>query len=449
MKYPFDDPFRTYLERMLEEQRRFEELIARSMFVDLAPIMDQYIAAENFAKTIQSYNVNVEAALGSLRDFGGQALSDKLSRLTKEIQTDLQRGTSFIGPMERIAQLERKRLDDLFLGYRRLVEQIADQRNATESALAPARQLEAALASIEAAARLFDVSPTHWSNSLSLVEDYEVFALRQAKAVERDSTPVAQRRMRVTELAGELLATSVTAAELGAEFTADEQQPSETSVIPRVQARLYGPLNQHLGFVYRVDLAVTVDPAVAAAIPTRICELGGVLVFLVTKINQRSGFAAREQVFRVTTRSLLASSLIPSFVTGSEAAFGEVIDALYFLLYEGAGGTKNRLTDIVSDEVLAPLWRLKHLRLHYRHDIEHGDDRDIKKKYKNIAAAFRALCGRDLPSRPGEWTIAQVALYAQLVSMLERIEEAIVGPQSGGPPNPAAPADQKAPLPGR
>jgi hypothetical protein len=308
--------------------------------------------------------------------------------------------------------------------------------------------LETALASIEASARLFDVPPAHWSNSLSLVEDYEVFAFRQGKAVERDSTLVAQRRMRVTELAGELLATSVTAAELGAEFTAADEQPVEASEVPRVQPRLYGPLNQHLGFVYRVDLAVTVDPAVAAAIPTRICELGGVLIFLVTRINQRSHLAGK-QIFRVTTRCLSASSLIPSFVTGSEAAFGEVIDALYFLLYEGAGGTKNRLTDIVSDEILAPLWRLKHLRLHYRHDIEHGDDRDIKKKYENIAAAFRALCGRDLPSRPGEWTVAQVALYAQLVAMLEKIEEALVGPQSGGLPNPAAPADQKAPLPGR
>lgn len=97
-----------------------------------------------------------------------------------------------------------------------------------------------------------------------------------------------------------------------------------------------------------------------------------------------------------------ASAIIPSFVTGSEAAFGEIVDALYFLLYEGAGGTKNRLTDIVPDEVLAPLWQLKHLRLHYRHDIEHGDDRDIKKKYEKIARAFRSLCGRDLPSRPGD-----------------------------------------------
>jgi hypothetical protein len=439
MKYPFEDPFRTYLERMLEEQRQFEELVRRSGPGDLASIMDEYIAAEKFAKTIQSSNLDVEAALGSLRGLSDYALSDQFSLLTKEIQADLQRGTSFSKSMEMVAQLEKKQLDDLFLGYKRL-EQIADQQHAIESAFAPVRQLEAALASIEAAARLFEVPSIHWSNSLSLVEGYEVFAFRQGKAVGRDSTLVAQRRLRVTELAGELLVTSVTAAELGAEFTSDEQ-PLEASEVPRVRPRLYGPLNQHLGFVYRVDLAVNVDPAVAAAIPTRICELGGVLVLLVTQINQRSRLAGKAQIFRVTTRCLWASSLIPSFVTGSEAAFGEIIDALYFLLYEGAGGTKNRLTDIVSDEMLEPLWRLKHLRLHYRHDIEHGNDRDIRKKYESIAAAFRALCGRDLPSRPGEWTIAQVALYAQLVSMLERIEETLIGPRSAGPSNPTAPAD--------
>lgn len=426
MKYPFDDPFRTYLEQMLEKQRRFDELVCRSRLDDLAPSIDQYIAAEHFAKTIQASNLNVKAALvGSLREFDF-AISDQFSRLTKEIEADLQRSTSFAKSMDRIAQLEKKRLDDLFLGYRRL-EQIADKQHAMVSALAPVRQLEATLASIEAAARLFDVPAIHWSNSLSLVEDYEVFAFRQGKAVERDSALVAQRRMRVTELAGELLATSVTATELGAELTADEP-PDETSEVVRVRPRLYGPLNQHLGFVYRVDLAVDVDPSVAAAIPTRICELGGVLVLLVARINHRSLLAGGRAVFRVTTRCLSASAIIPSFVTASEAAFGEIVDALYFLLYEGAGGTKNRLTDIVPDEVLAPLWRLKHLRLHYRHDIEHGDDRDIKKNYEKIATAFRSLCGRDLPSRPGEWTVAQVTLYSQLVGMLERVEGVLGGP---------------------
>lgn len=321
MKYPFGDPFRTYLEQMLEEQRRFEELVRRSSLydLDLTPSIDQYIAAEHFAKTIQASSLNVEAALvGPLREFD-LAISDQFSRLKKGIEADLQRSTSFVKSFERIGQLEKKRLDDLFLGYRRL-EQIADQQHAMVSALAPVRQLEATLASIEAAARLFDVPAIHWSNSLALVEDYEAFAFRQGKAVERDSALIAQRRMRVTELAGELLATSVTATELGAALTADEP-PDETSEVVAVSPHLYGPLNQHLGFVYRVDLAVDVDPSVAAAIPTRICELGGVLVLL-----------------------------------------------------------------------------------------------------------FRSLCGRDLPSRPGEWTVAQVNLYTQLVGMLERIEGVLGGP---------------------
>jgi hypothetical protein len=423
MKSPFDDPLHTYVERMLDDQRRHEELLRWSKPDYLDPIIKPYLTADHIAKMTQPVSVNIQSAIESI---GGLALQDEFLLLTKNITASLQRGNSFIDSMEQIAQFESKRLEDLFLGYKYL-EQMADQKRALESALAPIRQVEAALASIEASTRIFDVPSIHWSNSLSLVEDYETFAIRQVKAGKRDGALVAQRRARVTELAGELLTTSVAAAELGAEL-AESEEPVEGIEISQIRPYLYGPLNQHLGFVYRVDLAVDVDPAVAKATPTRICELGGALIVLVTRIIQRSHMVGKEVIFRVTARCLPAASLIPSFVAGSEVAFGEIVDALYFLLYEAAGGTNNRLTDIVSDEVLAPLWRLKHLRLHYRHDIEHGDERDINKKYKIIAAAFRSLCRKDLPSRPREWTLAQVNLYAQLVSMLEKVEEALTGP---------------------
>lgn len=105
----------------------------------------------------------------------------------------------------------------------------------------------------------------------------------------------------------------------------------------------------------------------------------------------------------------------------SDEGFGRIINALYFLLYE-ASGDGRRLVPLSSDSELAPLWRIKHLRLRYDHDIEHGSSSDVQSKYLKIGAAFQALIGGNLPARPSDWTRCQVQIYAQVYEMLSAID---------------------------
>lgn len=295
-----------------------------------------------------------------------------------------------------------------------------------ESIAAPAQQIQSALETLEASARLYSAPAEHWSNALSIVDSYGQFAIRQAKRLDADSAVVAERRVRVTELAGALLVPSLGANEVADSVSeADSGSDSKPLVIRPLQPRIFGPLNSHLGYVYRVAVEVDVDLAVVGALPARICQLGGAIVQAVVRINvvlRRRGDA---DIFRVTNRSLEAASLIPAIVTGTERDFADVVDALFFLLYEGSGAC-SRLSPLVSDEDLQPLWHLKNLRLYYRHDIEHGDGKDISKKHQKVGAAFVAIADKHLPARPAEWTSAQAELYQQLLDMLLKVEEAIM-----------------------
>jgi hypothetical protein len=70
---------------------------------------------------------------------------------------------------------------------------------------------------------------------------------------------------------------------------------------------------------------------------------------------------------------------------------------------------------------LEALWRLKHLRLGFRHDVDHGSDRDVVKKNRQIGEAFKALINEVIPRDESEWRTAQVKLYQELIDMLEQI----------------------------
>ena len=111
---------------------------------------------------------------------------------------------------------------------------------------------------------------------------------------------------------------------------------------------------------------------------------------------------------------------IPTTVAPQEDSFLEIVDSLYFLLYEGSGSAK-RLTDRVAVDRLEALWLLKHLRLGARHDVDHGSANDAQKKSEQVGAAYCELVGRRSLKTREEFLQAQRALYQRLIDMLESI----------------------------
>ena len=119
-----------------------------------------------------------------------------------------------------------------------------------------------------------------------------------------------------------------------------------------------------------------------------------------------------------------ACATIPSLIARSESEFYLLIDHLFFLLYEGSG-TASRLIPILSESFLEPLWKVKHLRLAARHDINHGARRDVEKKRVKIRDTYISLIARPLPIKQGDWQKAQLQIYVEIDSMLQGIIQEI------------------------
>jgi len=183
---------------------------------------------------------------------------------------------------------------------------------------------------------------------------------------------------------------------------------------------VYHTLDGELELLDLEETAIDTDSAVEETRSGMIADLGARLVHLVYNLNVESEREGQPPVFKPTTTALMACAVIPSRVAFDEASFAEIIDHLFFLLYEGSGSAK-RLTARRDESELGALWRLKHLRLGARHDLGHGTEPDAKKKNRQVAEAYLALVGQVVPRSKVDWMTAQLALYRELFDMLEAI----------------------------
>ena len=146
----------------------------------------------------------------------------------------------------------------------------------------------------------------------------------------------------------------------------------------------------------------------------------------VTRINRQCAVNGQQEVFRLTNR--LAESLIalPNLVAVTEQQFGEFVDYLYFVVYEGAGKDKLRFLGLIDEADAEPVWMLKHLRNYFtRHDVEHGKDKDIQKKQERLGEVFTKLIGKPLPRNRRDFGNTQLRLLQLMEAMLTKVSDEI------------------------
>jgi len=165
---------------------------------------------------------------------------------------------------------------------------------------------------------------------------------------------------------------------------------------------------------------VDAGSAVDNSCSNQIVQLGASIVQLVFNLNVESEREGGHPVFKPTTKTMMAFAIIPSRVAQDADSFAAVVDQLYFLLYEGSGDAK-RLTALKDRSALEGLWRLKQLRLGFRHDHDHGDASATKVKHLKVGEAYQAYTGQVIPRTDADWMAAQLALYEDLLGMLQGI----------------------------
>lgn len=246
---------------------------------------------------------------------------------------------------------------------------------------------------------------------------FQEFAMKHLGLAATASEVVRQNRFLLVDSSAHLL-DSITK---GLDLAALMRPTSEDLWIGSTpEVNVYRTLDGELEVLDLEEPAIDAESAVGESCSGMITELGARLVQLVYNLNVESEREGQPPVFKPTTKALMACAFIPSSVASDSESFAEITDHLFFLLYEGSGSAK-RLTARSDDSKLSGLWRVKHLRLGARHDIEHGTGRDAEKKKRQVGEAYMGLVGRVLPRSKIEWMTAQFELYRELVEMLEQI----------------------------
>lgn len=99
---------------------------------------------------------------------------------------------------------------------------------------------------------------------------------------------------------------------------------------------------------------------------------------LLITCNRAKKINGKDAIFKYTDKFVEAIVTLSRINSGDEHSLGDLIDALYLLVYEGAGKDKLRfLCDFggpLKSQDCEFVWHLKHLRNKWlRHDIEHGN----------------------------------------------------------------------------
>jgi len=141
---------------------------------------------------------------------------------------------------------------------------------------------------------------------------------------------------------------------------------------------------------------------------------------LVYEVNRTYSATAGEDRFKMTTKSSKAIDTL-GMVCRDIATYGNFIDALYFLVYEGSGNC-NRLPSSPPPDFVMDV---KFLRADIRHDLDHGAKKNVAKKITRNAAVFEKYSGKKTPEEcgPDEFLIIQLRVLQALVQFLTNLKK--------------------------
>lgn len=147
---------------------------------------------------------------------------------------------------------------------------------------------------------------------------------------------------------------------------------------------------------------------------------------LVGLCNETSQTTKGDLIFTLTNSMWAYSFQLLQTVPTNKERFAEIVDYLYFILIEGAGGKFLRFVDygdgkhfgyfVNTEPEVEVIWKIKHLRNKWlRHDIEHGAESDIKKNYRIRKETLEWFGMQKVPQAKDEF----VFLYNNLMLKVE------------------------------
>ena len=103
--------------------------------------------------------------------------------------------------------------------------------------------------------------------------------------------------------------------------------------------------------------------------------------------------------------------------------FGNLVDALYEIIYEGSGSLSRIPENFKKNGFVG--FDIKFLRADLRHDLEHGKEKEIKKKKERLSRIYEKYSGKTSISslKSNDFFKIQVDILKELKSFLSVLKQ--------------------------
>lgn len=132
-------------------------------------------------------------------------------------------------------------------------------------------------------------------------------------------------------------------------------------------------------------------------------------------INKRSKLINQTEVIRPTTIAMEIISVLPDIIVDNEEDLKKLIDGLYKLFWDNSQKIREYALNNELDFINS-------LRRYYYHDLEHGEERKVRKKFIEVKEIYKESCGKFIPETAKDWQKIQEYIYDKLILFLSNIE---------------------------
>jgi len=267
------------------------------------------------------------------------------------------------------------------------------------------------------------------SQMAQILSDYIDFAANQHRAIQRmyDDEEEKEWRLNALDAASKLVDRQMKWSEAIIDTVPDMLEEDETIDYPSI----ISILPQHIAYSKKKNVLKTPEDALESSSLIEITEKGKTISERIILINKFCEDSGNKLIFKYTTKAVEGMLHLSSMVCTTIEQMGRIIDVLYFIFYENIermksfiGGGDKAIGDqkIRNEEIYQCIFNVKTIRSDLRHDLDHGKDKEIRKKFMDIGECYRHYC-KKRPLKAKDFRLLQLRLYDEFISLTDMLLE--------------------------
>lgn len=135
----------------------------------------------------------------------------------------------------------------------------------------------------------------------------------------------------------------------------------------------------------------------------------------VIDLNKKANVICQKDLVKPTTAVMEVINSLPDLIVDNEGDFRILIDWLYKMFWDGSQEIRNY-------DKNNELKFINSLRRYFFHDLDHGKEVDIRKKFKDVKDIYISGCGKSIPECAKDWQNVQAYIYDRLIAFLENVK---------------------------